>query len=112
MMTCVLNLEMTKKIITKKKLKSGKCPKHFHVDKARKDSDTMCVQDCTYRSPPMVRNHKKGKEGKCLRPKSDWLKGLLEYYKTNRARRGADFSYGSAMKEFKLIYQKSKAQGR
>ena len=100
---------MPGRIVTKKRLKSGGCPKHFHDDKHRRDWKDVCVQDCIDRSPPTIKDRRPGKSGKCVRPKSEWVTSLLKYYQTHKK---SGMSYKEAMIKFRPIYKRAKAAGR
>lgn len=83
------------------------CPAGTHLTSARRyrkhpgGKKTPCLTDCRDWVPP----RKKGPKGQCLRPKSAWLKGLLQYWQDKRKTQ-PDFPYGKAMHEYSDIYHK------
>lgn len=83
-------------------IKVTACPQGTHKApgwKDIKDSRKFCLKDCHDWNPPMVR----GTHGRCARPKTEWMKGLLGYYQSKKAL-NPDYKYSQAMVDFKPIY--------
>lgn len=80
-----------------------RCSKGFHLAPGYakiRSPKKFCVKDCGDWSPPRVRVDK----GRCVRPKSAWLIGLLDFYQRKKAS-NPSYKYSQAMMEFGKIYR-------
>lgn len=87
---------------------SRPCKAGFHTAKGYssiKNPREWCAKDCYDWNPPRVRDE----QGKCSRPKTEWMKGLLNFYHI-RHKANPRYKFSEAMIEYRVQYNKEKAR--